>query len=224
MENEGQYGSQAMQDAFASLCNGRKRDGVYVDLGAGHFGNGSNTYRLWKELGWRGIAAEKDAALAELYLRERPDDLFFDDALDPALPAEIVALAGEKRRVDFLSLDLEPPEITLTCLLGLPLDRVRFSVICCEHDVYRRPRAIKDAMRGILEGAGYVRVVEDVRMLSTSERDGRMIFDTVPVEDWWVDPSAVDVRNAAEIGAQLRAVNDENHSSEADRLNEKVNP
>ena len=82
MENEGQAGSQAMQDAFVMLCTGRKRDGTYVDLGAGHYANGSNTFRLATEYGWSGIAAEKDEALAAEYRRTRWRDTFFDDALD----------------------------------------------------------------------------------------------------------------------------------------------
>lgn len=225
MENEGRVGSQAMQDAFVMLCTGRKRDGTYVDLGAGHYANGSNTFRLATEYGWSGIAAEKDEALAAEYRRTRWRDTFFYDALDPNLPSAIRALAGSEAIIDFLSLDLEPPELTLSCLVGLPLEDVRFAVICCEHDVYRRPRSIKNAMRGILEGYGYIRVVEDVRMLGNGQTDdGRTIWHLVPVEDWWVHPSIVNVRNAAAIGAELRSASEAEHLEAADRMNREATP
>ncbi len=223
MENEGQAGSQAMQDAFVAFCRDKKRDGTYVDLGAGHYANGSNTFRLATEYGWSGIAAEKDEALAAEYRRTRWRDTFFNDALDPSVPDAIRALAGSEGIIDFLSLDLEPPELTLSCLVGLPLEDVRFAVICCEHDVYRRPRSIKNAMRGILEGYGYVRVVEDVRMLGTGQTDdGRTIWHLVPVEDWWVHPSLVNVRNAAAIGAELRMMSEADHLEAADRMNREA--
>lgn len=220
MENEGQAGSQAMQDAFVMLCTGRKRDGTYVDLGAGHYANGSNTFRLATEYGWSGIAAEKDEALAAEYRRTRWRDTFFDNALDARVADAIRALAGKDGDIDFLSLDLEPPELTLSCLVGLPLEDVRFAVICCEHDVYRRPRSIKNAMRGILEGYGYIRVVEDVRMLGHfNTEDGKKMFHVLPTEDWWVHPSLVNVRNAAAIGAELRMLSEADHLEAADRLN-----
>jgi len=225
MENEGRFGSQAMQDAFAMLCTGRKRNGTYVDLGAGHYANGSNTFRLEVEFGWSGIAAEKDVELAAEFLSKRAGNNFFYDALDSNLPSAIRALAGSEGIIDFLSLDLEPPELTLSCLVGLPLEDVRFAVICCEHDVYRRPRSIKNAMRGILEGYGYVRVVEDVRMLGNGQtEDGRDICHLVPVEDWWVHPSLVNVRNAAAIGAELRMMSETQHLDAADRLDREATP
>lgn len=223
MENEGRAGSQAMQDAFAMLCTGRKRDGRYVDLGAGHYASGSNTFRLEVEFGWSGIAAEKDVELAAEFLRHRAGNEFFYDALDQNIPGAIRALAGSEGIIDFLSLDLEPPELTLSCLVGLPLEDVRFAVICCEHDVYRRPRSIKNAMRGILEGYGYVRVVEDVRMLAKIPiNDGKEIWHLVPVEDWWVHPSIINVRQAAAIGAALRSASEAEHLDAADILNKET--
>lgn len=223
MENEGRAGSQAMQDAFAMLCTGRKRDGRYVDLGAGHYARGSNTFRLEVEFGWSGIAAEKDVELAAEFLRNREGNEFFYDALDQNIPGAIRALAGSEGIIDFLSLDLEPPELTLSCLVGLPLEDVRFAVICCEHDVYRRPRSIKNAMRGILEGYGYVRVVEDVRMLAKIPiNDGKEIWHLVPVEDWWVHPSIINVRQAAAIGAALRSASEAEHLDAADILNKET--
>ena len=35
-----------------------KRDGVFVDVGAGHYGSNSNTYYLERQLGWSGLAIE----------------------------------------------------------------------------------------------------------------------------------------------------------------------
>lgn len=222
MENEEQYRSQAMQDDFVCNCLDHKRGGTFVDLGAGHFGRGSNTYRLEKELEWFGIAAEKEESLAVDWLAKRERSQFFWDAFDPAISSAILQLSGSARTIDFLSLDLEPPELTLSCLVGLPLEHVRFAVICCEHDIYRRSFAIKNAMRGVLEGFGYVRVCEDVRMLGMTERDGKHEANLMPVEDWWVHPELVNIRKAAAIAAQIRIINEEMQMDAADRMNKEA--
>lgn len=52
-----------------------QRDGVFVDVGAFHPVQGSNTYRLERDLGWSGLAIDADASLAESY-RARPRTRF----------------------------------------------------------------------------------------------------------------------------------------------------
>jgi FkbM family methyltransferase len=53
-----------------------KRDGVFVDVGAGHYMEFSNTYTLETELGWSGIAIDAQAEYAADYQKYRPRTRF----------------------------------------------------------------------------------------------------------------------------------------------------
>lgn len=189
--------SQARRDLFAWLCRGQSKSGSFVDLGAGHPVNGSNT-KFLEEMGWRGILA--DIATFDDLVKERSEDNeIFGDAFDPDVDASIVALAGESRTIDFLSLDLEPPMLTLQRLVTLPLDRVKFAVACVEHDLYRGNEHIRAAMRGIMESRGYLCVAHDVHMLGYTAS----LANLLPVEDWWIHPDFVNARNARQIAKAL---------------------
>lgn len=189
--------SQARQDLFAWLCRGQSNAGTFVDLGAGHPVNGSNT-KMIEDRGWRGILA--DIATFDDLVKERSEDnKIFGDAFDPDVDSAIVALAGQSRTIDFLSLDLEPPMLTLQRLVTLPLDRVKFAVACVEHDLYRGNEHIRAAMRGIMESRGYLCVAHDVHMLGYTAS----LANLVPVEDWWIHPDFVNDRNARQIAKAL---------------------
>lgn len=192
--------SQAGQDVFVALVLDRKRDGLFVDLGAGDPQQYSNTFALEKICGWRGILADIET-VEQLKAERDPRNLFYGNALDPQLMADIATLADSNDgMIDYLSLDLEPPESTLAALCGLPLDEMAFTVATVEHDLYRGKQSIKFAMEGILQGYGYRRVAENVRMIAKNE-SGYLL---VPVEDWWVHPSLVDVHRASEVAADVR--------------------
>lgn len=52
-----------------------RRGGVFVDVGASDARQGSNTYRLERDLGWSGLAVDADAAVTATY-RVRPRTRF----------------------------------------------------------------------------------------------------------------------------------------------------
>jgi FkbM family methyltransferase len=54
-----------------------KRDGVFVDVGASHYKDRSNTYYLESELGWRGLAIDPLVEFAADYKTHRPKTKFF---------------------------------------------------------------------------------------------------------------------------------------------------
>lgn len=193
----GFYG-QAAQDWFVASING-KRDGTFVDLGAGDPERNSNTVLLERAFGWRGVLA--DIATRDLLVRDRSsENSIFGDAFDAEVDAAIVRLAGHGGVIDYLSLDLEPPDLTLRRLCSLPLDRVRFGIVTCEHDLYRDPTgSIKAAMAGVLIHHGYRLVADNVLMIAESG-DG---CGLVPVEDWWIHQSIHDWREASCMAGEL---------------------
>lgn len=50
--------AQIHQDVHALIISGFKRNGFFVEFGAGNGRDGSNTYLLEKEYGWNGIVSE----------------------------------------------------------------------------------------------------------------------------------------------------------------------
>ena len=55
-----------------------RRSGVFLDVGAYHYKNGSNTYYLEKELDWSGIAIDANGEFARGYHDNRPKTKFFN--------------------------------------------------------------------------------------------------------------------------------------------------
>lgn len=55
-----------------------RRYGFFVDVGAGHYMQGSNTYYLEHDLGWRGIAIDAIADYEADYRAHRPNTAFFN--------------------------------------------------------------------------------------------------------------------------------------------------
>jgi hypothetical protein len=53
-----------------------RRDGVFLDVGANHHMNESNTYYLERQLGWSGVAVEALSEFAEGYRVNRPRTKF----------------------------------------------------------------------------------------------------------------------------------------------------
>jgi FkbM family methyltransferase len=54
-----------------------RRGGVFLDVGAGPYGAGSNTYYLERHLGWSGVAIDAQREYAADYQTHRPRTAFF---------------------------------------------------------------------------------------------------------------------------------------------------
>jgi FkbM family methyltransferase len=56
---------------------GDKREGVFVDVGANHYRDGSTTYYLEEDLGWSGVAIDPQSEFESGYRSHRPRSRFF---------------------------------------------------------------------------------------------------------------------------------------------------
>jgi hypothetical protein len=173
--------SQAFQDVFTlSILNG-KRNGTYVEIGGDHAVIISNTYLLETQFDWTGVSFELDQSKVDGYNQLRKNKCTCADATT----FDYKKMFEEKnlpKQIDYLQVDIEPAWQTLNALKALPLDDYRFSVITYENDVYKDgPDAGEDAME-ILLSKGYQLVVRNVANQNN------------PYEDWYVDPSAVDLK------------------------------
>jgi len=173
-----EYQSQFRQDEFVDrLLN--VDGGTFLDIGAGDPVRFSNSVYLERVRSWRGICS--DPGFVEEHRAQRSSIAYGDAFRIPW--AEEIEEAGLVRdgAVDFLSLDLEPPDLTLAMLILLPMDRVRFRVASVEHDAYRDGGEYRrDRMRNLMVSRGYDYVCTI---------DGQ---NGISYEDWWVHPEFVD--------------------------------
>jgi len=103
-----------------------RRNGFFLDVGAYHYRDKSNTYYLEKNLGWRGIAVDANAEFGPGYQENRPNTRFFalfvsdrsDDKADfyivrdpghltksTAVPSFIEGRKSEKKEIPTIRLD-----------------------------------------------------------------------------------------------------------------------
>lgn len=172
------------QEDFILKLLDYKKEGYYVELGAFHSKNGSNTYMLEKEYDWKGVSFEIESDKREEFNQNRSNPCMGD-----ALDFNYISYFEENnfpKQIDFLQLDIDAGYdangrpvgnhyLTLHGLLAVPLNTYRFTVIMFEHDsnMYWRNVAMRDAQREILDSLGYSLVVR------------------TESEDWWVDPKVI---------------------------------
>lgn len=173
------------EDFIINILN-EKKDGYYVELGAFHSSEGSNTYLLEKKYNWKGVSFE---------IRDEWRKEFQDNRLNPcmgdALNFNYVSYFEENnfpKQIDYLQLDIDggynwdgrpvgSAYTTLHGLLAIPLNQYRFTIITFEHDanMYWRNAKIRDIQREILDSYGYSLVVR------------------TESEDWWIDPNIINL-------------------------------
>lgn len=172
-------------DLLNKKNNTNDYSGYYVELGAFHSFNGSNSYHLEKEYGWKGMALDVIPDFVDEYNSNRDNPCILHDALT----FDYLSYFKENnfpKQIDFLQVDVdagynelcEPvghPAQTLLALLALPLNTYRFSIITFEHDalMYHQNIEVREAQRTILTSLGYKLVVRN------------------NYEDWWVDPNII---------------------------------
>jgi hypothetical protein len=178
------YAGVSAQEQFALEMSGYKRNGFYIELGAYHSTDGSNTYYMEKDYEWSGVSFEVVEERRKEFEQNRKNPCLGD-----ALEFDYLSYFKEKnfpKQIDYLQVDIDAgydhkikpltPFTTLLGLITLPLTQYRFNVIVFEHDVnmYWRMKSTRDAQREILDGLGYTLVWQEAH------------------EDWWVDCSAID--------------------------------
>ena len=184
------YFGDSRQEEFVLNINKFKTEGYYVELGAFHSRIGSNTYHLEKDFNWKGVSFEIEESRRTEFCFNR-----INPCLGDALDYDYMSYFKENnfpKQIDFLQVDIDggydpaqrPFGNHYTSLLGLisvPLNKYRFTVITFEHDtnMYFRNSAMRDAQREILDCLGYTLLVKEIH------------------EDWWVDPTVVDIDHYA---------------------------
>jgi FkbM family methyltransferase len=123
---------------------GDQRDGVFVDVGANHYRNFSNTYYLETALGWSGVAIEPQVKFAEGYRKYRPRTtfvpLFVSDVSNQSATLYVtendLVASSNRRFTEAFGGEAVPTPVTTTTLddvlKRLGVDRVDFLSIDIE--------------------------------------------------------------------------------------------
>jgi hypothetical protein len=128
--------SQIGQDRLVLKYLKNKKNGTFVDIGCGFPKHINNTYLLETEFDWDGVSVD-------LITYSEQDGLTWNDCrktklvLNDALTINYSTLFKESNlpiNIDYLSMDLEPPDLSLECLYKIPFDEYQFNIITFEVD------------------------------------------------------------------------------------------
>ena len=184
--------SQCYQDMFVLSCLNGKKNGTYLEIGAGDPFYGNNT-ALLSELGWKGVSLDVLQEAQQKWEELRPNDTFL---LQNALTTDYIQLCqtnGLPRYIDYLQLDIDPAYNTLQALKNIPLDVLEFGVITYEHDFYiDMDETCRKESRKILQDAGYVLIAANISPDKNS-----------PYEDWYINPKYVKEYKRKEIDKKI---------------------
>lgn len=174
--------SQSLQDIFVLSVLDGKRNGTYLEIGADDGISINNTYLLETQYDWTGLAFEWLEPGWSRYVSQRKNPCLCTDATKVDY-RQLLKEYNFPKQIDFLQVDIEPAQQTLDALKALPHDKYRFSVICFETAIYLgEDKHVQEEQINLLNSLGYVMIAKNVSNLGGD-----------PFEDWWVDPSAVDM-------------------------------
>ena len=167
--------SQIGQDNFVIRALNGKKNGTFVDIGCFHPTEINNTVVLEQDYGWTGINIDifadgehEDKDKEWEFGNTKMSKTFSEWAVHrpeavvvkaDALVTDYSSLFKEHKlpkTIDYLSIDLEPPETTFDAFKLLPLNEYKFNVITYEHDGYRMGQEFIDETRHYITSFGYV--------------------------------------------------------------------
>lgn len=188
--------AQVQQDRFAYELIGN--NGTYIEIGGHHPQKRSNTYNLDVVQKWRGFSVELDTKYKSAWIEctERRNQIYWANALtfDYKKGAKNNHLG---MHVNYLSIDIEPPENTMSALRKVIEDGFSFDVITFEHDRYQCKTDFHAIACKYLEPKGYKVAVYDVwhkqphRLFETWFVKDSLDFETVSYDQWLRRPNVL---------------------------------
>ena len=153
--------SQVAQDIFALRQNNHMREGWFVDVGCAYPIEINNTYLLESSYNWRGILIDSDPQYTSAISQQRKSSFILSDAT--VLDYSVVFRDNSfPKHINYLSIDLDPPDNTLSALEKIMNTDYTFQCITFEHDSYWFGDSVKNNAKEILLDYNYSLCVEDV--------------------------------------------------------------
>jgi hypothetical protein len=172
--------SQSGQESFVVGILDNLLNGFYLEIGAFHSKELSNTFLLESRFGWKGLAIEIVKKRSKEYNRNRENPCIRADATQLDY-SELFLIHNVPRIIDYLQVDIEPATNSLTALKALPISTNQFRVITFEHDIYADSQnlGIQEMAFVFLQSHGYHRVAKNVKNSGLS------------YEDWYIHPELI---------------------------------
>lgn len=169
--------SKHFQDMFVLAAMNGKRNGYYIEFGAGLPFEASNTALLEQKFDWKGLSFDKCPIMCSAFAKERRNPVMNVDVTEEDVTS-IFAKNMVPDLVDYLQIDCDDDSIKV--LSKVPFDDYQFGIIHYEHDRYRVGDSPKYAAKKFLESKGYVLIVNNI---AVDEKNA--------YEDWWMHRSMV---------------------------------
>jgi|TARA_R110000823_G_scaffold314110_2_gene442530 hypothetical protein len=164
--------SECTQDLWVPTVLEEKRNGYFIDIGCSVPWLWNNTALLEVKYGWSGLAIDfkiKDNVHVEESLErgiptdwsERDKSIVIEES---ALDIDYVSLFQEHdvpEIIDFLSIDIWPPESNLAVWKKLPHKKYKFRAICFEHDDHSMYAGWRQETISEITSLGYKHIQQD---------------------------------------------------------------
>lgn len=177
---------EALQDSFVLSVLKGKKNGWYLEIGSAYPKIRNNTYLLESSFYWNGISIDFNSDFVTEFNQSRRNPCILADAtkLDYSL---ILQENRFPRVIDYLQLDIDPASNTLLALKRIPFNEFQFLIVTFEHDLYSASEnlAVKMEAEEILSNYGYMRVVDNLKVIPSPRSDGKWSA----YEDWWIHDS-----------------------------------
>jgi len=160
--------SQIGQDEFvytaAQKYMNLEKEGTFLDIGCHHYEHINNTYFLEKTHNWRGVGVDIDNQWEQEWKDRRKNSIFIAGDATKIDYGEILKACNMPKRIDYLSIDLEPPPLTLQALYRLFESDYIFNIVTYETDYYREKdygiNTLRLPSQELFKSRGYVLMQE----------------------------------------------------------------
>lgn len=165
------YHSQIGQDAFIDTAFKKyfqdRTEGTFLDIGCQHYSEINNTYFFERELNWRGIGIDIEEQYEQGWKDNRKNSLYVRGDATTIDYGKLLTDNNMPKTIDYLSLDLEPPPLTLKALERLFESGYIFNFVTYETDYYREASfghgTLRQPSQDIFKAAGYKLISEGVQ-------------------------------------------------------------
>lgn len=147
------------QDKFVAETLKNKSHGTFLDVGCHHYKVISNTYFFEKELNWKGIGIDLDCSFQADWKIHRTNSLFICADATTLDYNKVLKNSNMPKIIDYLSIDLEPPQLSFKALEKILDTDYLFRVVTFETDAYRQTET-RDISRELFKSKGYTFVEE----------------------------------------------------------------
>jgi hypothetical protein len=173
--------SQAYQDMFALTVSDGKRNGTFIEIGAGDPYYRSNTALLEEDFDWSGLCIDVFPEVVEKFNKKRKTQAL---ALDATIIdyKQLFRENNIQQDVDYLHIDCGTVDLSYSALERIPFDEYKFRLITYKHDYYfDSTKSFRNKSRQFFIDRGYKLLIADISPDSNTN-----------YEDWWVHPDLVD--------------------------------